>query len=1029
MKTFHQLTLLTAAVSVLVVPPRGAMAESAVANDQSDSARSEITDWFFAEKQDLPVRPLEELVDEVSPAVVMVSTPSGNGSGFFINREGYLITNAHVIEGENQGNITVTVYNKTPHGLDQVDYVKVRIIAYYGQFDLALLKINPPEPTEFSWVPLGDSSQVNQGERVFAVGSPLGLERTVSEGIISVPRMAMENYGVYAQTTAPVNPGNSGGPLFNLKGEVVGVNSLSASGQDGIGMAILSDMVKVFLRNREAFVFNEKNSANGYRYLPPGVKDSVAEDTDLAPIQLAAPKIMKVGTRTHSFRSADLDNDSRMDLVAANNEKGVIELFYQRTKEELHELAINPAYSDRERPVIENAPFFRDKIVISDEIYDIQPIDFDGDGLVDIAYTSQRTGIHVIFQTAKGKWDTNLRYDKYKPYPHEGTIRVADMNGDNKKDLCVMVSEGRVAIFTSGEGRQLGIPKLVGVASPASQWLQTADVNKDGRTDLLFLSVNNQERDIGLRLQGEDGGFGPEFSLRISQKSPMIHSLKQAESDSFVGLGDKDGELRFFKLGNRELQKEDVAELQPQILHPPIDNASTLLTLLADLTEGDANGDDIVTVDTMGAGIYVYNRLPSGALGAGTMYPCLKNVSSVGRLRMPGESLDRIVLCSAREKMVGISEYKDGRLTFPQQLPLKTEPFLAQPIQIGDNACRDILVATRDGRRFNIETLHYDVETKQWKSNILKLGSIVRDPTDMIVRDLNNDGLEDALIMFPREPIRIILQQPDGTLVEACEDSAIRKGQLENLSSSELGFGDFDGDGQEDILVAQTGFIRAYHLSGDQELSLIDQANTRTATDLVSIPLLVDIEKTGTPELLVYDKANASLQILQKEGTLYKYLRSIPLGKMDTRMMLHSGTDDSSRLLVAGARQIWNIPISGPQWLADIQASCSSKVKDAHYYSITTGDLNNDGVEEVVAIDAANHGIEVFTQKKNGEPLSIASFVVYSDERLSSGSPRGQRGYKNSEPREALVSDLTNDTLSDLILLCHDRLLLYPQFK
>ncbi|MGH7340104.1 MAG: S1C family serine protease, partial [Candidatus Rokuibacteriota bacterium] len=107
-----------------------------------------------------------------------------------------------------------------------------------------------------------------QGHTVFAVGAPEGLERSVSEGIVSTTNR--ENRGlVYIQTTAQVNPGNSGGPLFNRRGEVIGVVAWKVLFSEGLNFAIPIDYVKHFLDNRDAFAFDRDNPNNGRKYLPP----------------------------------------------------------------------------------------------------------------------------------------------------------------------------------------------------------------------------------------------------------------------------------------------------------------------------------------------------------------------------------------------------------------------------------------------------------------------------------------------------------------------------------------------------------------------------------------------------------------------------------------------------------------------------------------------------------------------------------------------------------------------------------------
>lgn len=209
---------------------------------------------------------VRELVATLGEAVVQVRTPSGLGSGFFINEEGYLITNFHVIEGETQ--ISIEVYHNREGQLDRRNYKQVRIVAMNKFADLALLKVADKEAPKFSWVLLGDSGALSVGDRVFAIGSPLGLERTVTEGILSTKTRQLQGE-LYLQTTTQINPGNSGGPLFNLRGEVVGVTNMKLTFSEGLGFAIPVETVKFFLNNRDAFAYDSDNPSNPYRYLEP----------------------------------------------------------------------------------------------------------------------------------------------------------------------------------------------------------------------------------------------------------------------------------------------------------------------------------------------------------------------------------------------------------------------------------------------------------------------------------------------------------------------------------------------------------------------------------------------------------------------------------------------------------------------------------------------------------------------------------------------------------------------------------------
>jgi len=242
------------------VPPPASSAPSALP-DLAASAQFYASDTRANAAQDVST-----LVKQIGEAVVQVRTPEGLGSGFFINADGYLITNFHVIEGETE--LTVEVYRQSDGQLDRQSYKEVRIIAINKFHDLALLKIEDKTAPKFKYVTLGSSDALSVGDPVFAIGSPLGLERTVTSGILSTKTRELEGE-LYLQTSTQINPGNSGGPLFNLAGEVVGVTNMKITFGEGLGFAIPVELVKNFLDHRDAFAYSTDNPNNPYRYLEP----------------------------------------------------------------------------------------------------------------------------------------------------------------------------------------------------------------------------------------------------------------------------------------------------------------------------------------------------------------------------------------------------------------------------------------------------------------------------------------------------------------------------------------------------------------------------------------------------------------------------------------------------------------------------------------------------------------------------------------------------------------------------------------
>ena len=159
------------------------------------------------------------------------------GSGFIIDKEGYIITNNHVVEQANE--IKVKLSNEKEYD--------AKVIGTDPKTDLALIKIKTAG--ELPVARLGDSDKLEVGEWVVAIGNPFGLEQTVTTGIISAKGRVIGAgpYDDFLQTDASINPGNSGGPLFNLKGEVVGINTAIVAGGQGIGFAIPINLAKGLL--------------------------------------------------------------------------------------------------------------------------------------------------------------------------------------------------------------------------------------------------------------------------------------------------------------------------------------------------------------------------------------------------------------------------------------------------------------------------------------------------------------------------------------------------------------------------------------------------------------------------------------------------------------------------------------------------------------------------------------------------------------------------------------------------------------
>jgi len=174
-------------------------------------------------------------------ASVVVGRQRSVGSGFVIDADGYIMTNAHVVNDATRVQVVLPADNADgtlATALSGRSYlVSARIVGVAAELDLALLKI---DGQKLPVLPLATYSQLRQGETVFAFGSPIGMRNSLSHGLVSAVARQVDpdSPQIYIQTDAPINPGNSGGPLLNINGELIGVNVAVREGAQGIAFAI-----------------------------------------------------------------------------------------------------------------------------------------------------------------------------------------------------------------------------------------------------------------------------------------------------------------------------------------------------------------------------------------------------------------------------------------------------------------------------------------------------------------------------------------------------------------------------------------------------------------------------------------------------------------------------------------------------------------------------------------------------------------------------------------------------------------------
>jgi len=248
----------------------------------------------------------ERLSKSVSPAIVQIlatgyvpgvnqisvlTKQRSTGSGVVLDAHGFIVTNAHVVEGARRVQVALNINEMQKGRRGSIlkargEIVGAQIVGIDRETDLAVLKV---DKSNLPFLKLGDSDTVEKGQLVLAFGSPLGLENSVTMGVVSsiARQLRPEDRMIYIQTDAPINPGNSGGPLVNTHGNVIGINTLifsQSGGSEGIGFAAPSNIVKN--------VYNQIRSTGRVRRGEIGV--SVQTITPLLATGLDLPRVGRV---------------------------------------------------------------------------------------------------------------------------------------------------------------------------------------------------------------------------------------------------------------------------------------------------------------------------------------------------------------------------------------------------------------------------------------------------------------------------------------------------------------------------------------------------------------------------------------------------------------------------------------------------------------------------------------------------------------------------------------------------------------
>lgn len=729
-------------------------------------------------------------------------------------------------------------------------------------------------------------------------------------------------------------------------------------------------------------------------------------------ISLDGPLVQKVGWETRCMASADVNGDGLLDLVLIDNAEAKIKLLLQQRKGSETPRVQRVIEHNRWDPVLEDAPFVEESVLTGVSMYAVVAGDLDGDGLCDLAYVGAEEALNVIYQEQGGGFSEPEHSDGFEPVVWTTALRLRDVNNDGQPEILV-VGENRLLIFTLEKGkRTLPDPVVYALPGEVPYGLETRDINGDGRVDILY-----QLGDVGdglrVRFQDEEGRFDTEIGFDLKIGADVVQLLHDDNAvPTFVYVQDRTGLLETFHV---EAQESDEEALQAWVYASRLEGSEPVRYALGDF-DGDGL-EDLVAADAGSSQLRWFRGLPGNGFSGAQVYPALANLSGLAAGRGANGRM-QVALLSEREHLLALSYYDGERFAFPQPVEIEGEPQAVAFAAIGEDAieAQALLVVVEQKGSYALSVLRLNEAGAYAEVQRVKLEGVKRTPHSVWVEDMNGDGRDDVLLLVRREAARVLVQDEQGVFNEVEVASALRKSVFNDLNEEQLGWGALDG--AKVLLVGGKGFVRAVGFK-DGELQMLDQYNARSGDDKPLVPAMLDLNGDGVKEVVFYDTGRKGLQVLEKEADgVYRYQGLIELGAIrPERFVLGEG-----RFLMLGEGRFWQVPLDGKRWRVAALDHYETDLEGVHYSLFLTGNLNADPLDELVMIDGEKHVLEVLSRTPAGEWVSRLHFVIF-DENMHY---RGRKG-SGHEPRELFIEDFTGDGRADLVVLVHDRLLLYPQ--
>ena len=386
-----------------------------------------------------------------------------------------------------------------------------------------------------------------------------------------------------------------------------------------------------------------------------------------------------------------------------------------------------------------------------------------------------------------------------------------------------------------------------------------------------------------------------------------------------------------------------------------------------------------------------------------------------------------IFLLSRGENAVGVTQFdKNGRLPFPTLIPLDGKPLVMAVGALKSRARPSLcVIVEKDGRRSLVtRTADGKVRTQKLSENFKS------NPTSLTIQDVNQDGRADLVVLIPYEKIKVLLQKSGGDFDE--EDVDPPGGAIEQpwLASA-----DVDGDGRPELLLPQKNFVRAVVLEQETKtpgstnqpdwvFRVKDQINGASDDSRIVGATAVRNGTNSVPSIFLLDAEHKQLTLCERDATgVWRVSRNVdlPVADFTGLQSVALGGKNVQSVAFLGQNAVGWLSLAGEVWKFTTLDGYDTPIKDGYLNDVVAGDLSNSGRKDLVFLETAKNYLDIVSFDSHHKLVPANRWQVFEQHTF-----RG-RNDAMPEPREALVADVTGDKKNDLIVVVHDRILVYPQ--